>query len=173
MNFVIRKAKLSDLESIVDAYNTSIPSRNSTCDIEPISAESRRDWLLSATAERPIWVAVQEGKESEGVMGYLSLSNFMNDRPGYSITADMGLYVHEKFHRCGIGKALLNNAIEYAPTVGIETLATTIFASNVASVRLFKSLGFQQWGYMPRVARLDGVEKDLIMVGLRLIDQSN
>lgn len=170
MNFTIRNAYEEDLEGIVEAYNTSIPSRNSTCDITPISAESRLGWLRSATKSRPIWVAIDEAVNDAPVMGYLSLSNFMNSRPGYSIAADIGLYVHSKHHRKGVGKTLMKHALDYAPSVGIETLVTTIFASNEASMHLFQSLGFEQWGYMPRVARLEGTERDLIIVGLRLVD---
>lgn len=29
-------------------------------------------------------------------------------------------------------------------------------------------MGFEQWGLMPRVARLEGIEKDLVLVGRRL-----
>tara|TARA_B100000676_G_C18056445_1_gene834738 strand:- start:1569 stop:2099 length:531 start_codon:yes stop_codon:yes gene_type:complete len=167
MDVTIRNAAESDLEAIVDAYNTSIDSRNSTCDTQYVSAESRRTWLLSATESRPIWVAELDSK----VVGYLSFSNFMNDRPGYSITADMGLYIHSDYHGMGVGKALLGKAIDYCPSVGIETIATTIFDSNEASKKLFFGFGFEQWGHMPRVARLDGIEKDLIMVGLRIVDK--
>jgi|SRR5690554_664846 len=164
MNIKIRDAQEQDLQAIVDAYNTSIDGRNSTCDTKYISAESRRGWLNSATKTRPIWVA----EVNNNVAGYLSFSNFMNDRPGYAITADVGLYIHTKYHGMGIGKALLSKAIEFCPTAGIETIATTIFDSNTASKNLFFSFGFEKWGYMPRVARLEGTEKDLIMVGLRI-----
>jgi phosphinothricin acetyltransferase len=168
MGVIIRDAIHSDLEEIVEAYNSSIDSRNSTCDTVCITAESREKWLKEATTTRPIWVAEVEVENKKKVVGYLSFSNFMNDRPGYSITCDMGLYINASYHGMGIGKALLGRAIEFCPESGIETIATTIFDSNEASKKLFFGFGFEQWGFMPRVARLDGVEKDLIMVGLRI-----
>lgn len=69
-----------------------------------------------------------------------------------------------------MGTYLLSQAIARAPTLGIETLTATIFASNTASIRLFGKMGFERWGLMPRVARLDDVEKDLVPVGRRLIE---
>jgi phosphinothricin acetyltransferase len=52
--------------------------------------------------------------------------------------------------------------------LGIEVLTATIFASNSASIRLFEKHSFERWGFMPRVARLEGSERDLILVGRRL-----
>ncbi|HEV3393383.1 MAG TPA: hypothetical protein VG103_07740 [Chthoniobacterales bacterium] len=40
-----------------------------------------------------------------------------------------------------------------------------IFANNKPSLRLFEQVGFEKWGLLPRVARLDDVERDLTMVG--------
>jgi len=49
-------------------------------------------------------------------------------------------------------------------------LAVTNFASNVPSLRLFERHGFERWGFMPRVARLDDIERDLVMMGRRLMN---
>ena len=35
-------------------------------------------------------------------------------------------------------------------------------------LRLFEELGFERWGFLPRIAQLDGVERDLVIVGLHL-----
>ena len=65
---------------------------------------------------------------------------------------------------------MLGEAIREAPALGIEVLAVTIFASNQASIRLFERHGFTRWGFMPRVARLENVERDLVMMGRRLAE---
>jgi L-amino acid N-acyltransferase YncA len=43
-----------------------------------------------------------------------------------------------------------------------------IFAHNIPSIKLFKKFGFQQWGYLPGVAQLDGKQQDLAIFGLHL-----
>jgi L-amino acid N-acyltransferase YncA len=164
-----RHAALADLPRIVDIYNTAIPSRESTCDMEPITVKSRMEWFNKHSgSRRPIWVAVDEDTPDKMVVGYLSLSYFMNEREGYYITADMGLYLAPDYRGKGVGKFLLDKAIQLAPALGIETFATTIFASNTSSIRLFEKAGFERWGFMPRVARLGNIERDLIMVGRRV-----
>jgi phosphinothricin acetyltransferase len=62
----------------------------------------------------------------------------------------------------------LGEAIRYAPSVDVEVFAVTIFASNEPSIRLFLRYGFERWGFMPRVARLGRLERDLAMMGRRL-----
>ena len=54
----------------------------------------------------------------------------------------------------------------FAPAAGQP--GSTAVASNDASIALFRKMGFEQWGFMPRVARLEGSEKDLVLFGRRL-----
>ena len=170
MKFTHRDATMNDLPQIVDIYNSAIPSRQSTCDTEPVTVQSRVDWFKKhELSRRPIWVAIDNDSSDKRIVGYLAFSYFMNERPGYFITSDMGLYLDPEYQGKGLGKYLLKSAIEKAPSLGIETFATTIFASNIASIRLFESTGFEKWGHFPRVARLGEIEHDLVMMGRRLI----
>jgi len=62
----------------------------------------------------------------------------------------------------------LELAIRRSPELGIKTLIGIIFAHNQPSLKLFEKFGFQPWGYLPKVAELDGVERDVVIVGLHL-----
>ncbi len=64
----------------------------------------------------------------------------------------------------GYGKKILQYAIDQAPALGINTLLGFIFAHNIPSIELFKRFHFEQWGYLPGVAILDGVERRLIIM---------
>jgi L-amino acid N-acyltransferase YncA len=44
----------------------------------------------------------------------------------------------------------------------------SVVGHNEPSLRLFAALGFERWGTLPRVARLDGVERDLALLGRRV-----
>ena len=59
----------------------------------------------------------------------------------------------------------LGRAVERAPALDLRTLVGLIFGHNAASLRLFESFGFERWAHLPRVAELDGVERDLVIVG--------
>lgn len=161
----------SDLPRVVEIYNYAVASRMCSCDLEPTTVEARRPSFLSHTPNhRPFWVAEDPAKPQQGAIGYLGFFHFMNERPGYFITADIAIYLHPKYQNRGLGTYLLAKAIERSPSLGIETLTATIFASNGASIRLFEKMGFQRWGLMPRVARLEGTEKDLVLVGRRITE---
>jgi L-amino acid N-acyltransferase YncA len=43
------------------------------------------------------------------------------------------------------------------------------FAHNGPSVKLFERFGFERWGHFPEVAELDGVRRDLVVLGLRVL----
>lgn len=169
--FRLRDATEADLPRIVEIYNIAVATRTCSCDLDPISVESRRPSFLRHTPEhRPFWVAEDLMQPEAGVVGYLSFHHFMNERPGYFITADIAVYLHPCAQQQGLGSFLIEQAVARAPGLGIETLTATIFASNTGSIALFRRMGFETWGRMPRVARLEGVEKDLVLVGRRLAD---
>jgi len=171
MTYTYRDATEQDLLQVVEIYNFAVATRKCSCDLEPTTVEARRRSFLEHTPDhRPFWVAEDVTHPAFGVTGYLAFFHFMNERPGYFITADLAIYLHPDYQAKGLGSYLISQAIERAPGLGIETLTATIFASNEASIALFNKFGFQRWGFMPRVARLEGVEKDLVLVGLRIRD---
>lgn len=170
MRFVRRDAVVDDLSQIVDIYNCAVATRESSCDLEPITVAAREPWFARHSgSRRPIWVAEDADAPDRGVVGYLGFYYFMNERPGYYITADLAIYLHPDYQGKQLGTYLLSEAIRHAPSLGVEVLAVTIFSSNEASIRLFSRHGFDQWGFMPRVARLGHIERDLIMMGRRLV----
>ena len=159
-----RTAIRSDLPQIVEIYNSTIPSRIATADTEPVSVESRVHWFEEHTPDRrPLWVVEDSGR----VAAWLSFSTFYG-RPAYAKTAEVSVYVHEAFRKRGFGSYLLTQALAHAPTFGVDTLLGFIFGHNEPSLALFRRFGFQRWGELPTVALLDGVERDLIIVGRRV-----
>jgi L-amino acid N-acyltransferase YncA len=162
----IRDATEADLPAIVAIYNASVPGRTATADTEPVSIESRRDWFLDHDPEkRPLWVAV----DGEVVVGWLSFQSFYG-RPAYYATAEISVYVTPALQRKGIGRELLTRAVERSRRLGLKTLLGFIFGHNEASLQLFEGFGFRRWGVLPQVAELDGIERDLIILGRRVMD---
>ena len=162
----IRDAVGEDLSAIVGIYNSTIPSRVVSADTEPVSVEQRLPWFREhEPSRRPIWV-MEDGGE---VIGWLSLSDFYDARPAYHATAEIGVYVREDYRGRGIGRRLVEEAISRAPELGLKTLTAGAFGHNEASVRLFEVMGFREWAHFPGVAELDGVERDLVVLGLRLV----
>ncbi|HET7481031.1 MAG TPA: GNAT family N-acetyltransferase [Rubrobacteraceae bacterium] len=161
----IRHAIEADLPVILEIYNSTIPSRMVSADTEPVSVEQRLPWFRAHDpARRPILVA-EEGGE---VVGWISLSDFYDGRPAYHQTAEIGIYVRDGFRGRGIGRRLLEEVIRRAPELGIKTLTAGAFGHNGPSLKLFERFGFERWARFPQVAELDGAERDLVVLGLRL-----
>lgn len=156
----IRKARLEDLAAIVDIYNLSIPGRLATADTEIVSVESKVEWFHSHHDLRPLFVVEDRVSiNSTAILGYLSFKSFYG-RPAYSITAEIGIYIHPDFQGKGIGKILLQKAIDVAPEIKLENLLGFIFAHNEPSISLFKKFGFTEWGNLPAVGRMDTSSED-------------
>jgi len=161
-----RIATLDDLPTIVAIYNSTIASREVTADTEPVSVESRLSWFHEHTPDRrPLWIIEEEGRD--GTVGWISYSNFYG-RPAYSGTAEVSIYIDETWRGKGVGKYALTEAIAFAPQIKVHTLLGFIFGHNQPSLGLFRKFGFDTWANFPRVANLDGIERDLIILGKRV-----
>ncbi len=161
----LRDATDADLPAIVAIYNSIIPGRMVTADLTPVSVESRRAWFAShQVRERPLWVLA----DADGTIAAWASFDTFYPRAAYDGTAMLALYVAETHRRQGLGRRLLQAAIDCAPALGLHTLLGYIFGHNAPSLALFDSHGFARWGHLPRVAVLDGVARDLIIVGRRL-----
>jgi L-amino acid N-acyltransferase YncA len=163
--FILRDATEADLPAIVAIYNTTIPGRMVTADLEPVTVDSRRAWFAAhQQPSRPLWVL----SDSTGtVRAWLSFDTFY-PRAAYDGTAMIAIYVAPACRRAGHGRRLLQSALDRAPSLGLHTLLGYIFGHNEPSLRLFSAYGFQRWAHLPRVAVLDGIERDLVIVGRRV-----
>ncbi|SAL39447.1 acetyltransferase [Caballeronia sordidicola] len=168
MTLNFRDAILDDLPGIVAIYNSTVPSRLVTADLEPVTVESRLAWFHAhGPKARPLWVVEEYG----AVVAWLSFSDFYG-RPAYLRTAEVSIYLHESTRGRGLGTQLLEAALQRAPELGIDTLLGFVFGHNDPSLRLFRRFNFDVWGTLPRVAVLDGIERDLVILGRRLIGES-
>ena len=156
----------SDLTQIVAIYNQNIASRVVTADLEPVTVADRRGWFEGhSPTHRPLWVAREA--DPGPIVAWLSFQSFYGRR-AYDTTAEVSVYVDASFRRSGIGSRLLERAIDLAPSLGIRNLLGFIFGHNIPSLILFERLGFTRWGTLPRVAVLDGHERDLVILGKRI-----
>jgi phosphinothricin acetyltransferase len=160
---MIRLATDGDLPRIVEIYNASIPGRLATADTAPVTVEQRQPWFRAHGPRRPIWVLEREGT----VVGWASLTDFYG-RPAYAATAEVSVYVAPEAHRHGVARALMDHVMAETPRLGVSTLLGFVFGHNTPSLTLIESYGFARWGTLPRVAVLDGIERDLVILGRRI-----
>ena len=161
-----RDATLNDLPKIVEIYNSTIPSRLVTSDIEPVTVESRIKWFSEHTSgKRPLWVVETPNKN---VIGWVSFQSFYHGRPAYEATIELSIYLDVSLRNKGLGKQVLQYSIDRAKQFGIKTILGFIFAHNEPSLKLFKYFGFEEWATLPNIAVFDRVERSLKILGKRL-----
>ena len=164
MTLHFRDATIHDLARIVDIYNSIVAGRMVTADTEPVSVESRLKWFHEhEPVYRPLWMVMSENES----IGWVSFQSFYG-RPAYQGTAEISIYLDEKIRGKGIGEKILLHAMNSCERLGIKTLLGFIFAQNIPSIKLFRKMGFEEWGNFPGIARLDDIERDLIIVGKRI-----
>ena len=152
---IIRLAQTDDLPTIVDIYNQAIPSKKSTGDTQPVQVEDRVIWFQGHRPEtHPIFVAEVEGQ----VAGWCSLSAYRPGRAALRFTAEISYYIAPAYHRQGVATALIEQALAACPALQIRHLFAIVLEGNEASLRLLEKMGFEKWGYLPRVADFDGRE---------------
>jgi phosphinothricin acetyltransferase len=163
--FSLREATEADLPAIVEIYNSTIAGRMVTADLVPVSVDDRRPWFAAHRhPTRPIWVLCDA---TQVIRAWVSFDTFF-PRAAYDGTAMIAIYVAATHRRSGLGRHLLQTAITRAPGLGLHTVLGYIFGHNEPSLRLFESHGFVRWAHLPRIAVLDGIERDLVIVGRRV-----
>jgi len=81
------------------------------------------------------------------------------------------VYIAESAWGQGLGKTLLTELVTRADAAGIWTIQTSIFPENVASIELHKRCGFRVVGTRQRIAQLDGVWRDTVLLERRASEE--
>lgn len=159
-----KHATLDDLPKIVQTYNSTIASRLVTADLEPVTVEQKLSWFNSHSKEkRPLWLVYVKGE----YCGWMSFNSFYG-RPAYNGTVEVSIYLEESARGKGLGKACLQKAIDSCAEFSVNNLLGFIFGHNEPSLKLFYNFGFEKWAHLPKVANMDGIERDLIILGKRV-----
>jgi RimJ/RimL family protein N-acetyltransferase len=143
--FTIRRATPADAAGLVELARQvgAEPEGWLISTSEWRGAGDERRLLRSLRRSRDAAVFVAEAPE--GIVGRLSVAR--DPHPASSHVADLGLMVAKSHRRLGIGRALLEQAVDWARRGGIRKLELHVFPHNVAAIRLYESFGFEREGY--------------------------
>lgn len=161
----IRLARQEDLPTINEIYNQAVRQGYCTAHLDPVSMEEREQWFMSHDPLRfPVFVAVEEKK----VLGWVSLGPYRESRQALAHVAEVSYYVDENERGKGIGSMLLDYSINIAPDYLYAVLIAILLDKNPASIALLQKFGFNEWGRMPGIARIEGQRADHLYYGLML-----
>jgi RimJ/RimL family protein N-acetyltransferase len=127
-------------------------------------ADERR--YLRAVRRTP-HAAVFVAEAPEGIVGRLSVAR--DPHPASRHVADLGLMVAAGRRRRGIGRALLEQAVEWARETGISKLELHVFPHNAPALALYESFGFVKEGYRRRHYRRGGELVDAVLMAFEVV----
>jgi L-amino acid N-acyltransferase YncA len=150
--------KHADWPHVEAIYVAGIATGDATFETEPPSwAEFDAGRLVGHRL-----VALEDGE----VVGWAALSP-TSQRACYAGVVEHSVYVAERARGRGIGHSLMDALIGGADAAGLWTIQTSIFPENAASVALHERVGFRVVGRRERIAQLDGVWRDTILLERR------
>jgi phosphinothricin acetyltransferase len=155
----IRPMLVEDWPAVQAIFAEGIATRAATFETEPPDYDS---FDSGHHAEHRL-VAVENGQ----VVGWVALAP-TSSRACYAGVAESSVYIAESARERGIGRALMTALVRSAAAGGIWTIQAGMFPENAASRALHESLGFRLVGRFERIAQLDGVWRDTVLLELRL-----
>lgn len=123
-------------------------------------AGDERRYLRTLRRSRDAAVFVAEA--DEGIVGRLSVGR--DPHPASAHVADLGLMVAKGHRRRGIGRALLEQAVDWARGTGVTKLELHVFPHNEPAIRLYETFGFRREGYRERHYRRNGGLVDAVLM---------
>lgn len=159
----IRPATTEDVPAVTDIYNQAVLGTTASFDVVPQCQEDRLRWFAGRKPRHPVLAAEEDGR----VIGWGSLSPY-SDRAAYDATAEISIYIDQDHQRRGLGAALGDRLLEEARTQELHVLLARVCTENVASMNLFRRMGFTEAGCMHEAGRKFGRWLDVAILEMRL-----
>jgi len=161
----IRIANQGDWQRIIDIYNQAVLEVGKTADTKPVSVKQRKAWLKLHEQKRyPILIAESESE----IVGWCSVSPHRPGRKALDITAEISYYVDTNFRKKGVASTLISKIVEISKQNKIENLFAILLEINSISIYVLKKFGFEKWGYLPNVAKINGYYSGQFIYGKKL-----
>ncbi|MEM3695113.1 MAG: GNAT family N-acetyltransferase [Candidatus Bathyarchaeia archaeon] len=139
----IRKAGPEDLSAIVGLAR-ELSKSESAMDpmVTPVSRFQDPAWILKNIEKdnAAVFVATFNGEVVGYVLGWVSQPWDYKSERGYICDC----FVRENYRRRGVGKALCQEILKWFRSRNVNCVEVDIYADNVASIELFRSLGFKE-----------------------------
>ena len=155
---MIRQMTINDAGAVLDIYKKGLESGIATFETEV------PDWQYWDESHHKFCRFVYE--ENCKVLGWGALAP-VSKRSCYEGVAELSIYIDTDHLGRGIGAKLMKTVVESSEEFGIWTLQSSIFPENVASHKIHLGHGFREVGMRKRIAQLDGVWRDTLIMERR------
>jgi L-amino acid N-acyltransferase YncA len=144
--------------------------------VEAIYAEGIATRLATFETTTPTWAEFDAGRlrdhrlvalDDGRVVGWAALAP-TSARECYAGVVEHSVYVSADARGRGVGRVLMEALVASADDDAIWTIQTSIFPENEPSLALHEKLGFRVVGRRERIAQLDGVWRDTLLLERRV-----
>jgi len=142
----IREATAADATNLV-AYLKELVAEPGICipltSDEIVTVEQERKIVddISRSPSAIMLVALADGQ----IVGELSLKS-ISPRRAVSHVGTLGMSVKASHRRKGVGRELLEAAVQWAPSAGIKRIELYVYARNTPAIALYERSGFTHEG---------------------------
>lgn len=153
-----RALMLEAYERVPDAFTTTASEREA----EPES------WWVKRIGSADGLATSFGAWEADALVGTVALEYSAKPKTRHSALV-LGMYVQPQARRQGVGLALLKAAIAAASArPEVLRLTLTLTEGNAPALRLYRSVGFVEWGTEPQAIRTAGGLKGKVHMALAL-----
>lgn len=168
----IRRLRPEDAESLMSLRREALETEPLAFGSSPADDRFRsREFVentLADSHDQAVFGCIEAG-DLVGIFGVMRGSKVKERHKAHA----WGMYVAPAARRKGVGRALLNVAIEQARGwAGVEQLQLSVTESAIAARALYESAGFTCWGREPRALANDGRVVDEFYLVLRFDSSS-
>ena len=150
---IVRPATADDVPRLTDIYNHYVLHTQATFDIEPSTAEQRREWFSHYSTSGPHRLLVAD--DDGFLCGYATSSPF-RPRAAYATSIETSVYCDPDRLGLGIGTSLYGALFDRLASEPIHRAYAGIALPNDQSVSLHERFGFVTVGVYSEVGRKFG-----------------
>jgi L-phenylalanine/L-methionine N-acetyltransferase len=159
MDVTVRKIELEDAEGFWSALDSVAKEKKFVLLTEAPPFEKTRAFVQNNIEKNYAqYIAVSDGK----IVGWVDA--IPKAHPTMAHVGGLGMGVIAEHRGKGIGRKLLEKAIQHAWDSGLKRLELEVFADNEAAIALYKKHGFIQEGVKRFARAIDGHYQDIVVM---------
>ena len=147
--YIIREARIPDARGIIECMQSVMDERVFlVSEYYLLTERGEQDRLRNI---EDLTLVLDYGSE---IVGVLTLQRGMYKKNRH--TASLGIAIRSGHRSQGHGTRLIENAIEWSRSKGIEKIGLEVFSTNTKAIDVYKKIGFTIEGIRAKQFKIDG-----------------